>query len=278
MAMLCGQRKEEAAATTGTTEAGSSSGLSKSPTFLLPVAPACSESEQAHGPAVSEVRQDDQGRGGLFRVRLRNPHNLRYANAGILAMLHALQEGELPRGLKPLRDALANYSGAEVNLTVHFGLRPLFRGWSLDPRQKDAAEFIDFLLGKAGFVHPVWEARALGGGVHSVVDAGSGMLYLALPARIATCRSLLVLGTTRRRPMLSLLRRGALSYSWAGFPIGANPRRKCASSSRLMCRSSRLVFNVLGCPFTLWQVQFTMATHPTADTIARCSDYRMLGG
>ena len=183
LAMLCGTRKEATPETMGHKEAGSSSSSALQQTTNVPaVVQVFSGGEHGHRQPVPGVRQDERIPGGPLHAHLRNPHNLCYANASILAMLHTLQDGELPRGLRPLRDAVQHCGGVELNLATHFGLRSLFRGWPLDNRQRDAAEFIDFILGKVGYEHPIWEARVLGGGIHSVVDAGSGMLYLDLPS------------------------------------------------------------------------------------------------
>ena len=123
-----------------------------------------------------------QGGLALLEVRLRNPHNLCYVNAGTMAMAHALQDNLLPRGLRPLREALLQARGRELVLSSHFGLRSIFQGWTFDRRQRDAAEFTNFILHKVGYSHVHWEARTLGRGAHTTVDSGCGMVYLDLPS------------------------------------------------------------------------------------------------
>ena len=97
-------------------------------------------------------------------------------------MVHALQGSEHPRGLRQLRDAVFLNQGGRLNLASHFGLRNVFSGWPLTNRQCDAAEFTSFVLNKAGMIQAVWEAREIGRGVHNVVYAGCGMLYMELPS------------------------------------------------------------------------------------------------
>eukprot|EP00439_Symbiodinium_sp_Y106_P068814 s52_g11.t1 len=125
-----------------------------------------------------------QGTGGsaLVSVRLHNPHNLCYLNSGVMAMVHAMQGLELPRGIRQLRDAVLQNRGGILNLASHFGLRNVFQGWPLNNRQRDAAEFTNFVLNQVDLRQAVWEAREFGRGAHNVIDAGSGMLYLELPS------------------------------------------------------------------------------------------------
>eukprot|EP00439_Symbiodinium_sp_Y106_P045279 s4327_g5.t1 len=118
---------------------------------------------------------------GTLRVRLRNPHNLCYLNAGVLAMMHAMQGSDMPRGLRQVKEVIAFSHRECVNLSLHFGLRQLFSGWTLDARQKDVAEFTGFILDKVGHPQAIWEARESGREGHIVTDAGCGMIYLELP-------------------------------------------------------------------------------------------------
>ena len=97
-------------------------------------------------------------------------------------MVHAMQGAELPRGLRQLSDAVFQNRGGRLNLAYHFGLRHVFQFWPLNNRQRDAAEFTNFVLNQVGMQQAVWEAREFGRGMHNVVDAGSGMLYLELPS------------------------------------------------------------------------------------------------
>ena len=119
---------------------------------------------------------------GLLSVRLHNPHNLCYLNSGVMAMVHAMQGLELPRGIRQLRDAVLQNRGGILNLASHFGLRNVFQGWPLNNRQRDAAEFTNLVFNQVDLRQAVWEAREFGRGAHNVIDAGSGMLYLELPS------------------------------------------------------------------------------------------------
>ncbi|CAE7280696.1 unnamed protein product, partial [Symbiodinium sp. CCMP2456] len=129
----------------------------------------------------STIRGPEQHEESIMRVRLRNPHNLCYMNAGTIAMVHALQGTDVPRGLQLLQDIVLGAQDTEITLSTHFGLRNLFAGWSLDNRQRDAAEFTQYVLNKAGYVPVFWEERVMGRGVHKVTDAGGGMLFMDLP-------------------------------------------------------------------------------------------------
>ncbi|OLP94348.1 hypothetical protein AK812_SmicGene23634 [Symbiodinium microadriaticum] len=177
-AMLCGQasKSEPDEVTTNQQETPQTSDQSSE--LLVKAA-------QGDAPGSSSYICPDRSSGstttGTRSVRLHNPHNLCYMNAGILALVHALQDTALPRGLRQIQDAINGPQGSGLNLAAHFGLRSLFRGWTLDNRQKDAAEFTGFLLNKVGFGQMSWESRVMGRGVHQVMDAGTGMLYLDLP-------------------------------------------------------------------------------------------------
>ncbi|CAE6911687.1 unnamed protein product [Symbiodinium sp. CCMP2592] len=114
-------------------------------------------------------------------IRLRNPHQLCYVNASILAMLHAHGYLTMPRLLEQVYSVIRQVRSGELTLSAHFGLRHVFQGWPLDPRQRDAAEFTDFLLRKAGYAYVAWEARINVRGVRQVTDSGSGIIFLDLP-------------------------------------------------------------------------------------------------
>ncbi|CAE7216578.1 unnamed protein product, partial [Symbiodinium necroappetens] len=130
----------------------------------------------------TSARSDAAEATSALTARLVNPHNLCYMNAGILAIMHALEDLEPPRGFRLLRDTIKQSACGELNLSTHFGLRSIFQGWTLDNRQRDAAEFIGFLLNKVGFVQSSWEARTMYREVHNTVDAGGGMIFLDLPS------------------------------------------------------------------------------------------------
>ncbi|CAE7369964.1 unnamed protein product, partial [Symbiodinium necroappetens] len=176
-AMLRGHASKPAPSEATTTKQATPSASDPSSELLVNVA-------QGDAPGASNSigpgRSNGYAVAGTRSVRLHNPHNLCYMNAGILALVHALKDTDLPRGLRQLRDAIDGQQGNGLNLATHFGLRALFRGWTLDNRQKDAAEFTGFLLNKVGFGHMSWESRVMGRGVHQVMD-GTGMLYLDLP-------------------------------------------------------------------------------------------------
>ena len=177
-AMLCGQASKSETDEVTTNQQATPQNSDQSSELLVNAA-------QGDAPGSSSYICPDRSSGstttGTRSVRLHNPHNLCYMNAGILALVHALQDTALPRGLRQIQDAIDGPQGSGLNLAAHFGLRSLFRGWTLDNRQKDAAEFTGFLLIKVGFGHMSWESRVMGRGVHQVMDAGTGMLYLDLP-------------------------------------------------------------------------------------------------
>ncbi|CAE7253479.1 unnamed protein product, partial [Symbiodinium necroappetens] len=178
-AMLCGHASKSAPSEATTTKPATPPTSDPSSELLVNMA-------QGDAPGASSSigpgRSNGSAVAGTRSVRLHNPHNLCYMNAGILALVHALKDTDLPRGLRQLRDAaIDGQQGNGLNLATHFGLRALFRGWTLENRQKDAAEFTGFLLNKVGFGHMSWESRVMGRGVHQVMDAGTGMLYLDLP-------------------------------------------------------------------------------------------------
>ena len=176
MAMLCGQRENVV-----------KDDNKNSATRSKEAPPQQTMMSGSEGPALASVNQvngvsEETENAAILRVRLHNPHNLCYMNAGVLAMLHALQVDSIPRGLRPLRDAVLHAPSGGLTLSAHFALRSLFQGWVLDRRQRDVAEFTDFVLSKVGYVHVHWEARTIGRGVHSTVDSGYGILYLDLPS------------------------------------------------------------------------------------------------
>ena len=120
-----------------------------------------------------------------FRAReliFANPHNLCYMNASLTALLHTVCHEDLPRGLRQLRALCHRSSGRPLNLSNQLIVASLLRGWRLDAQQKDAAEFLQFLLERVGLPVPSWEARTFVRGVSEVAYGGGTMLSLALPS------------------------------------------------------------------------------------------------
>ncbi|CAE7024654.1 unnamed protein product, partial [Symbiodinium sp. CCMP2456] len=130
----------------------------------------------------------------ILRLVLRNPHNHCYANAGFLALLHALEGlSSFPRALRSLRTAAyqAAQRNAGLTLASQFPLRSLLRHWHFGPAQQDTLEFITPLIQAAGIDAGRWEARLLAEGRVSKQAEGVGPIMLPAVERNVTLQEAL---------------------------------------------------------------------------------------
>ncbi|CAE7803157.1 unnamed protein product, partial [Symbiodinium sp. CCMP2456] len=130
----------------------------------------------------------------ILRLVLRNPHNHCYANAGFLALLHALEGlSSFPRALRSLRTAAYQAAQRNTSLTLasQFPLRSLLRHWHFGPAQQDTLEFITPLIQAAGIDAGRWEARLLAEGRVSKQAEGVGPIMLPAVERNVTLQEAL---------------------------------------------------------------------------------------
>ena len=99
------------------------------------------------------------------RVKLLNPHNLCYVNAGFLAMTYAIdQAGIRPESLRQVL-AMAHKAadrGVTLRLTQSNRFRQLAPHWIYDEVQRDTAEYMQQLLQAQGFHSVQWDSRRFG--------------------------------------------------------------------------------------------------------------------
>ena len=132
-----------------------------------------------HGRSYSEGPM--QGSWTL-RLRLHNPHQLCYLNAGVVAVLHVLQL----QGLSDLRPLIAlcqrnAEQGRMITLSQHTELRSLLSRWDFGPVQRDASEMFMHLLPQQSSTWAKWEARRYREERLQVVDMGGPVIHLQIP-------------------------------------------------------------------------------------------------
>ncbi|CAE7208391.1 unnamed protein product [Symbiodinium sp. CCMP2456] len=96
------------------------------------------------------------------RLRLRNPSSICYLNAGVLALLHAVNAlPQYPVELCFLRSVgrTAAERGTEVTLTRMNGLRKLTPSWEFTPEQQDTAEILHLMFANMPDLQVIWDTR-----------------------------------------------------------------------------------------------------------------------
>ena len=168
-------------------------------------------------------------------------------------------------------------SRTRLNMANQLVSVTLFRGWQLDERQKDAAEFLLFFLNKVGQVMPAWEARVGSEEGTRIVEAGSGVVHTALPEDDSDLQELIAAWSGQEHtramceeyPQLPLLL-GRVPY-WGKSQVRIRFHQQvnmsiCEKDTQLKwvyIRPNHVFFIVDLC-------------HPLG-TIVRCSDRRVLG-
>ena len=117
-----------------------------------------------------------------LRLRLRNPRQLCYLNAGVVAVLHVLQLQELS-DLRPLTALCKRNAeqGRTITLSQHMELRSLLSRWDFGPVQRDASKMLMHLLPQQSSAWAKWEARRNRDERLQVVDRGGPIFHLQLP-------------------------------------------------------------------------------------------------
>ena len=98
------------------------------------------------------------------RIRLANPHNICYTNAGFLAMTYALQCAGIALGSLEATINLAGKAadkGVSLRLTQSHRFRQLLPNWVYDEVQRDTAEYVQQLLQAQPIHSALWDARKL---------------------------------------------------------------------------------------------------------------------
>ena len=111
-------------------------------------------------------------------IRLVIPHNLCYMNSGVLAALHAIRQEGQTHQIRALRRLVSTSVSGSLSLERHMVMRALLAGWTVDQRQRDAAEFTHHMLYQAGFRFATWESRIGVREAHQTVDAGQGLVLI----------------------------------------------------------------------------------------------------
>ncbi|CAE7663237.1 HCN2 [Symbiodinium sp. CCMP2592] len=125
----------------------------------------------------------------LHRLILRNPSNHCYANAGMLALLTALEgQSTYPGALKALRQTAvqAAVSGIPLTLSQQFVLRSVMCNWPFNPAQQDTVEFISHLIETARIDVGRWESRIQGPDAVEVYTHDSGPVQIPTVGRECT--------------------------------------------------------------------------------------------
>ena len=119
-----------------------------------------------------------------FRLRLGNPHQLCYMNAGILSLLHASQDMRIAdlAGIEALCRQRAD-RGHILMLSRQLVMRSTLPRWDFGPTQRDVSEFLLSFLSTESASWFRWEARQVGPGGIRVVDRGGPALFLEVPAQ-----------------------------------------------------------------------------------------------
>ena len=101
----------------------------------------------------------------LFRLRLRNPHMLCYANASILALMYAFESSEHAHAqldfLRLLLRKAAVDKSTTFNLAASLRFRQLTPTWDFSAQQKDAAEYLRDVLQATSILQVTWDTRCL---------------------------------------------------------------------------------------------------------------------
>ena len=115
------------------------------------------------------------------RLRLRNPHQLCYANSSVTVMLHILHlVGSLD--LRPLVTLCKQAADGDRALALHTQLvvRSAVLRWLFNAEQKDASEFLMQYLQVSAATWSRWESRRLEEGALRITDYGGRMLFAPL--------------------------------------------------------------------------------------------------
>ena len=99
------------------------------------------------------------------RVKLVNPHQLCYVNAGFLAMTYAFQQAGV--GIDALHFIIklltkAAERGVMFKLTQSLRFRQLIPAWVYDAVQRDSAGYVQQLLQAQQLLSTIWDSRRLG--------------------------------------------------------------------------------------------------------------------
>ena len=116
-----------------------------------------------------------------FGLRLGNPHQLCYMNAGVTSLLHASQGMRLAdlAGIEALCRQYAG-SGHVLVLSRQLVIRSCLPRWDFGPTQKDVSEFLLSFLSEVSPSWFRWETRQTTREGTRVVDIG-GPLFLEVP-------------------------------------------------------------------------------------------------
>ena len=119
-----------------------------------------------------------------FCLRLSNPHQLCYMNAGITSLLHASQGVRLVElaGIEALCRQHAE-SGQLLVLSRQLVIRSRLPRWDFGPTQRDVSEFLLSFLSEGSTSWFRWEARQERRESARVVDTGDPVLFLEVPSQ-----------------------------------------------------------------------------------------------
>ena len=119
-----------------------------------------------------------------FRLRLGNPHQLCYMNAGILSLLHASQDMRIAE-LASIEALCRQHAdrGHTLLLSRQLVVRSMLPRWDFGPTQRDVSEFLLSFLSAASASWFRWEPRQAERDGIRVVDTGGPVLFLEVPAQ-----------------------------------------------------------------------------------------------
>ena len=131
---------------------------------------------QSAGNAASHAATE--GQPWILHLRLRNPHQLCYANSSTIAMLHILCLVQSPE-LRSLVTLCKQATDTRVALTLRSQLvaRSLTPRWQYNAEQKDASEFLLQYLQVSAAAWSRWESRRVEDGALRITDYGGSMLF-----------------------------------------------------------------------------------------------------
>ena len=162
---------------------------------------------QTHAPAASSTSSTQATLS--CRIQLRNPHNLCYANASILMLLHCV---ELIALKVPTMNfliklgTLATSRGREMLLAQMHQFRQLSPQWEFNNEQKDASEYLHTLFHHTDDLQVVWDSRVIHAGIPRIALQGTHPVAMPLP-----------LQDNRRIPLLEVVEQWHIQQESAAF-------------------------------------------------------------